>query len=144
MRSCLSVLWLFAVYLFTTRIVQSYDDEDYKKDPNYIYCYRPYEFDVRVNRTGHIYSPKYFEGGYPPEIGCSWHISFPENYALITDFYKFHRESKFTVKDMDIQISTRCSDDKLTFLGEDESKIITVLCGSEPLPRPVYSLKGDK
>ncbi|GIX69216.1 chymotrypsin-like elastase family member 2A [Caerostris extrusa] len=44
---------------------------------------------------------------------------------------------------MDIQISTRCSDDKLTFLGEDESKIITVLCGSE-LPRPVYSLKGDK
>ncbi|XP_055931196.1 chymotrypsinogen B-like [Argiope bruennichi] len=108
------------------------DDYDYRKDPNYIYCYDTHRFDARVNATGHIYSPRYAEGEYPANMGCNYEILLPENYRV-----------KVTFIDLDIQPSGRCSQDKLEILGEDERKLLGIFCGTD-LPRPIFSEKGDK
>ncbi|GIY35849.1 plasminogen [Caerostris darwini] len=133
MKIITSGFLLFLVITFELRRIQCYDDEeeDYRKDPNYIYCYRTHVFDASVNASGHIYSPKYSEGEYPPMIGCNYQITAPENYRI-----------KITFKDLDIAPSESCNQDKLEILGEDEGNILGIFCGTD-LPRPVFSEKGD-
>ncbi|GFY39869.1 chymotrypsin-like elastase family member 2A [Trichonephila inaurata madagascariensis] len=120
------------IFLLNFKKVQCYDDdEDWKKDPNYIFCYNTHKFDASVNPSGHIYSPNYTGGEYPPDIGCNYQITAPENYRI-----------KVTFKDLDIAPSENCNQDKLQLLGEDESNILGIFCGTD-LPRPVFSEKGD-
>ncbi|KAF8794181.1 Cubilin like protein [Argiope bruennichi] len=50
---------------------------------------------------------------------------------------------KVTFIDLDIQPSESCNQDKLQLLGEDESNILGIFCGTD-IPRPVVSEKGDR
>ncbi|GFV53773.1 ovochymase-1 [Trichonephila clavipes] len=70
------------IFLLNFKKFQCYDDdEDWKKDPNYIFCYNTHKFDASANPAGHIYSPNYTGGEYPPDIGCNYEITAPENYV---------------------------------------------------------------